>query len=127
MLSSITNRFAALEFGFLSRLYLLIAALALLLVLLGGSSLAAIADLQGNSERLAHTAARLQASQNFFSALQGLTQNISNALGAERAEDLEAFAADVFFDDQTGHCERASAVVATGHVPHGISNERAPG
>ena len=40
MLSSITNRFAALEVGFLSRLYLLIAALALLLVLLGGSSLA---------------------------------------------------------------------------------------
>ena len=94
MLSSLANRFAALEFGFLSRLYLLIAALALLLVLLGGSSLAAIADLQGNSERLAHTAARLQASQNFFSALQGLTQNLSDALGAERAEDLEAFVAE---------------------------------
>jgi len=94
MLSSLASRFAALEFGFLSRLYLLIAALALLLVLLGGSSLAAIADLQGNSERLAHTAARLQASQNFFSALQGLTQNLSDALGAERAEDLEAFVAE---------------------------------
>jgi methyl-accepting chemotaxis protein len=94
MLSSIANRFAALEFGFLSRLYLLIAALALLLVLLGGSSLAAIVALQGNSERLAHTAARLQTSQNFFSALQGLTQNLSDALGAERAEDLEAFVAE---------------------------------
>ena len=39
-------------------------------------------------------------------------------------DTLEAFAADVFFDDQAGHCERARQVVATGHVPHGISNER---
>ena len=38
---------------------------------------------------------------------------------------LEAFAADVFFDDQAGHCELAREVVATGHVPHGISNEPA--
>jgi 5'-nucleotidase len=35
---------------------------------------------------------------------------------------LRAFGADVFFDDQAQHCERASAHVATGHVPHGISN-----
>jgi 5'-nucleotidase len=43
--------------------------------------------------------------------------------GLEKAAFLEAFAADVFFDDQVGHCELAREVVATGHVPHGVSNE----
>jgi len=43
--------------------------------------------------------------------------------GLDKSAFLEAFAADVFFDDQTGHCERAGKVVATGHVPHGISNQ----
>jgi 5'-nucleotidase len=46
--------------------------------------------------------------------------------GLDKSAFLEAFAADVFFDDQTGHCERASQVVATGHVPHGVSNELLP-
>jgi 5'-nucleotidase len=43
--------------------------------------------------------------------------------GLDKSAFLEAFAADVFFDDQPGHCEKAREVVATGHVPHGISNE----
>lgn len=43
--------------------------------------------------------------------------------GLDKSDFLEAFAADVFFDDQPGHCERARQVVATGHVPHGISNQ----
>ena len=43
--------------------------------------------------------------------------------GLNKSSVLEAFAADVFFDDQTGHCESARQVVATGHVPHGVSNE----
>lgn len=43
--------------------------------------------------------------------------------GLEKAAILETFAADVFFDDQAGHCEKAREVVATGHVPHGVSNE----
>lgn len=47
--------------------------------------------------------------------------------GLDKSAFLEAFAADVFFDDQAGHCDRASRVVATGHVPHGISNERGTG
>ena len=81
--------FAAL--GFLPRLYLLIAALTLLLGLLGASSLLALARLQGNGEDIARSAASLQASQNFFSALQGMTQNLSDALAAERAEALEPF------------------------------------
>ncbi|MBM7059399.1 5'-nucleotidase [Pseudomonas sp. UL073] len=43
--------------------------------------------------------------------------------GLEKSAVLEAFGADVFFDDQLGHCEKARERVATGHVPHGISNE----
>ncbi|MFU8817624.1 MAG: 5'-nucleotidase [Pseudomonadales bacterium] len=42
--------------------------------------------------------------------------------GMEKTEFLRAFEADVFFDDQTQHCERASAHLTTGHVPHGIVN-----
>ncbi len=42
--------------------------------------------------------------------------------GLDKAEFLEAFGADVFFDDQLGHCDSASGRVATGHVPHGVSN-----
>ena len=43
--------------------------------------------------------------------------------GLDKGEFLHAFDADVFFDDQEGHCESARNHVATGHVPHGISNE----
>lgn len=43
--------------------------------------------------------------------------------GLDKSAFLDAFAADLFFDDQAGHCEKARAVVATGHVPHGIRNE----
>ncbi len=42
--------------------------------------------------------------------------------GMEKTEFLRAFGADVFFDDQSQHCERASEHLATGHVPHGIIN-----
>ncbi len=42
--------------------------------------------------------------------------------GLDKGEFLRAFDADVFFDDQEGHCESARNHVATGHVPHGISN-----
>ncbi len=44
--------------------------------------------------------------------------------GLSKGEFLKAYGADVFFDDQTLHCESAKEhVVATGHVPHGIANE----
>ncbi|WP_017938325.1 5'-nucleotidase [Zestomonas thermotolerans] len=46
--------------------------------------------------------------------------------GLEKSAILEAFGADVFFDDQLGHCEKARERVATGHVPHGVSNEPLP-
>jgi 5'-nucleotidase len=42
--------------------------------------------------------------------------------GLDKGEFLRAFDADVFFDDQQGHCESARNHVATGHVPHGVSN-----
>lgn len=43
--------------------------------------------------------------------------------GLDKGEFLRAFDADVFFDDQQGHCESARSHVATGHVPHGVANE----
>lgn len=42
--------------------------------------------------------------------------------GMDKTEFLTAFEADIFFDDQTSHCERAADHVATGHVPHGVTN-----
>jgi 5'-nucleotidase len=42
--------------------------------------------------------------------------------GLDKAEFLRAYGADVFFDDQRGHCDSASQHVPTGHVPHGVAN-----
>ncbi|MCB1693708.1 MAG: 5'-nucleotidase [Pseudomonadales bacterium] len=44
--------------------------------------------------------------------------------GMTKAEFLLAFGADVFFDDQAEHCRLASEYVATGHVPHGVTNQQ---
>lgn len=44
--------------------------------------------------------------------------------GLPKGEFLRAFGADVFFDDQVGHCDSARQHVATGHVPHGVANLR---
>jgi 5'-nucleotidase len=43
--------------------------------------------------------------------------------GLLKSEFLKAFGADIFFDDQRSHCEKASEHVATAHVPHGVINE----
>lgn len=43
--------------------------------------------------------------------------------GMDKGVFLKAFDADVFFDDQQGHCDSARQHVATGHVPHGVANE----
>ncbi len=43
--------------------------------------------------------------------------------GLSKGDFLKSFGADVFFDDQQIHCRSASDHVATGHVPHGVSNE----
>lgn len=45
--------------------------------------------------------------------------------GLRKAEFLQAFGADIFFDDQRPNCEYISDQVATGHVPHGVTNEDA--
>lgn len=42
--------------------------------------------------------------------------------GMDKGEFLKTFHADIFFDDQRGHCESARQHVATGHVPSGIAN-----
>ncbi len=44
--------------------------------------------------------------------------------GFGKSEFLKAFGADVFFDDQMGHCDSASQHVATGHVPSGVKNQK---
>lgn len=43
--------------------------------------------------------------------------------GLDKGEFLQAFGADIFFDDQQSHCQTTSQHVATGHVPHGIIND----
>lgn len=43
--------------------------------------------------------------------------------GMNKGPFLQAFGADIFFDDQRKHCESARMHVPTGHVPHGIANE----
>lgn len=42
--------------------------------------------------------------------------------GLPKGEFLRTFGADIFFDDQQGHCESARQHVPTGHVPHGVAN-----
>ena len=42
--------------------------------------------------------------------------------GLDKTDFLKAYRADVFFDDQQTHCERAADHVTTGHVPHGVAN-----
>lgn len=43
--------------------------------------------------------------------------------GLDKGAFLRTFGADIFFDDQEGHCESARRHVPTGHVPHGVANE----
>jgi len=47
--------------------------------------------------------------------------------GRDKSAFLQAFGADIFFDDQQLHCQRAASSIATGHVPHGVANELADG
>lgn len=43
--------------------------------------------------------------------------------GMDKGPFLKAFDADIFFDDQSKHCDSARQHVATGHVPNGIKNK----
>lgn len=44
--------------------------------------------------------------------------------GRDKGPFLRAFGADIFFDDSSFNIESASRHVASGHVPHGVSNPR---
>lgn len=72
------------------------------------------------------TARGAPAHERVIRTLRSWNVRIDEALflgGLTKAEFLQAFGADIFFDDQRGHCELASQRVATGHVPHGVANE----
>lgn len=44
--------------------------------------------------------------------------------GMPKGAFLKAFGADIFFDDQRGHCDSAHRYqIASAHVPHGITNQ----
>lgn len=74
------------------------------------------------------TARAAPAHERVIRTLRSWNIRIDEALflgGLTKAEFLQAFGADIFFDDQQGHCEVARRHVATGHVPHGVANEEA--
>ncbi len=43
--------------------------------------------------------------------------------GKSKGEFLKAFGADIFFDDQSGHCESAAEHVPAAQVLHGVANQ----
>lgn len=72
------------------------------------------------------TARAAPAHERVIRTLRSWNIRIDEALflgGLTKAEFLQAFGADIFFDDQQGHCDLAGRHVATGHVPHGVANE----
>ena len=73
------------------------------------------------------TARSAPAHERVVRTLRAWNIRIDEALflgGMPKGEFLKAFGADIFFDDQKGHCESAISHVATGHVPHGIMNDQ---
>ena len=72
------------------------------------------------------TARSAPAHERVVRTLRAWNIRIDEALflgGLDKGRFLMAFGADIFFDDQRGHCESASRHVATGHVPFGVANE----
>ena len=72
------------------------------------------------------TARSAPAHERVVRTLRAWNIRIDEALflgGLDKGRFLKAFGADIFFDDQRGHCESASRHVATGHVPFGVANE----
>lgn len=71
------------------------------------------------------TARSAPAHERVIRTLRSWNIRIDEALflgGLAKGVFLKAFGADVFFDDQKGHCDVAREHVTTGHVPHGIKN-----
>jgi len=72
------------------------------------------------------TARSAPAHERVIRTLRAWNIRIDEALflgGLSKGEFLKSFGADIFFDDQQGHCESAQPHVTTGHVPHGVINE----
>jgi 5'-nucleotidase len=73
------------------------------------------------------TARSAPAHERVIRTLRAWNIRIDEALflgGLDKGAFLKAFGADIFFDDQLGHCDSAAQHVATGHVPHGVVNEK---
>ncbi len=71
------------------------------------------------------TARSAPAHERVIRTLRAWDIRIDEALflgGLSKGEFLQAYGADVFFDDQHGHIDSAKQHVAAAHVPHGISN-----
>ncbi len=71
------------------------------------------------------TARSAPAHERVIRTLRSWDIRIDEALflgGMDKGTFLKAFKADIFFDDQSRHCESASKHVPTGHVPQGVTN-----
>jgi 5'-nucleotidase len=71
------------------------------------------------------TARSAPAHERVIRTLRAWNIRIDEALflgGLPKGQFLKTFGADIFFDDQKGHVQAAADYVATGHVPHGVSN-----
>lgn len=83
--------------------------------------------IEGNPIRTALVTARsAPAHKRVILTLRKWGIRIDEALflgGKPKGPFLEAFGADIFFDDQQVHCESARQHVATAHVPNGVQNQ----
>ncbi len=72
------------------------------------------------------TARAAPAHERVIRTLRAWNIRIDQALflgGMNKGQFLQAFGADIFFDDQQGHCDNAKDAVTAAHVPHGVSNQ----
>lgn len=72
------------------------------------------------------TARSAPAHERVIRTLRAWKIRIDQALflgGLSKGDFLKAFQADIYFDDQQGHCHSTREHVATGHVPYGIVNK----
>ena len=72
------------------------------------------------------TARQAPAHERVIRTLRAWNIRIDEALflgGLEKSQFINAFGADIFFDDQPMHCELASQLVTAAHVPNGIVNQ----
>jgi len=76
------------------------------------------------------TARSAPAHKRVILTLRGWGVRLYEALflgGRDKGPFLQAFGADIFFDDSHANVESARQHVATGHVPHGVRNPKALG